>query len=508
LSDFSRSPLELLLANQQKGYVGVHIEQGVPVLDRDLNLLQDLVAATVRSVIARYIGNGIPAGVDGFAIQALPAPQGSQDFHIAAGDSGPGACLVGGIEVSIPAVITYSSQVGVPALTTPSDTQPDPRTDIVYLDIFLTEVDGTVDTDLTNSQDVGIQTSVRLKPDWVVRVGEGVPVPDAPPGHEFYPLAQLRRPRNQDLIDTAMITDLRQRRLTVADMEQRLSLLEKVLLLPAFASPPLPQFVPESGVINQPITLNGTNFNVGSIEVRLGDVPAKVLGAPSATQIVVRVPPGLTPGDTPVPVKFTVYTAGGSVVSDDTFTVQPAPAFADPGSQFSPVSGIPGTQVTLNGFNFNIGVPQVQFGSVDATLIGTPTANQIVAQVPDGTAPPGDDIADVKITVTTSKGSAVSDDTFRAASSIPPPSFASPPFTQKEGVGGQTIQLNGQGFRFGPVSVTFDGSEAHVVGVTPTQILVQVPFGLAPLHIARNVRITVTTMGGSVTSDVPFRVTG
>ena len=83
MSDYSRSPLDLLVANQQKGYVGLHIEQGVPLLDRDLNLLHDLITATVRAVITRYIGNGIPAGADGFAIQALPAPpQNSQDFRI------------------------------------------------------------------------------------------------------------------------------------------------------------------------------------------------------------------------------------------------------------------------------------------------------------------------------------------------------------------------------------------------------------------------------------------
>jgi len=206
--------LDLLLANQQKGYVGIHIEQGVPVLDRDLNLLHDLVAATVRGVITRYIGDGAAAGADGFAVQALPAGQNSQNFRIAAADGGPGTCMVGGIEVTLPAPITYTGQVGLPPLTTPSAAQPDPRTDTVYLDVFLIEVDGTVDTDLTNNLDVGVQTSVRLKPGFVVRVAEGAPVPAPPAGHVYYPLARLARRQNQDAILTAMITDLRQRRLT------------------------------------------------------------------------------------------------------------------------------------------------------------------------------------------------------------------------------------------------------------------------------------------------------
>ena len=52
MSDYSTSPQDVLLANQQKGYVGLHIEQGVPLLDRDLNLLHDLISATMRSLIA------------------------------------------------------------------------------------------------------------------------------------------------------------------------------------------------------------------------------------------------------------------------------------------------------------------------------------------------------------------------------------------------------------------------------------------------------------------------
>src|ERR1035441_1658807 len=83
MSDYSTSPQEVLLANQQKGYVGLHIEQGVPLLDRDLNLLHDLISATIRSLIANYVGNGVAAGTDGFAIQPLVSPANTQNFLIA-----------------------------------------------------------------------------------------------------------------------------------------------------------------------------------------------------------------------------------------------------------------------------------------------------------------------------------------------------------------------------------------------------------------------------------------
>jgi hypothetical protein len=511
MADYSQSPLDLLLANQQKGYVGVHIEQGVPILDRDLNLLHDLVSATVRAVITRYIGNGTPAGTDGFAIQAQPGGQNSQDFRIAATDTGPGTALVGGIEVTIPAPITYTSQAGLPPLTTPSTSQPDPRPDVVYLDVSLSEVDGTVDTDLTNSQDVGVQTSVRLKPGWVVRVAEGVPVPAPPAGHVFYPLAQVQRRRGVDTIDATMITDLRQRRLTVSDMEKRLSLMEKTLLLPAFAATPLPQFVPKSGVINQPITLNGANFNVGTVTVKFGTVTAKLVGLPSTNQIVAKVPGGLTPAGAAVPVKVTVSNAGGSVISDDTFTVQASPAFADPGGQFGPGNGTPVTQITLNGFNFNVGTPQVQFASITATLVGTPTNTQAVVQVPSGLVTGAATSADVKITVTTSAGTVVSDDNFHAEMNIPAPAFVTsgPQFTPKSGVGGQTITLNGTNFNFAPVSVKFDTATATIVGSpSTTQIAAQVPAGMTPPGTPKIIHISVTTAGGTVTSTDTFTVNG
>jgi hypothetical protein len=386
MSDFSRSPQEVLQDSQSKGYVGIHIEQGAALLDRDLNLLHDLVAATVRQVVARYIGSGLATGSAGFAIQQLPADRANaQDFLIAAGEGGAaGRILVGGIEVTIPAPIAYTSQPGAPALTTPTAAQPDPRLDTVYLDVFLTEVDGTIDPDLTNSQDVGVQTSVRLRADWVVRVAEGGPSPSPPAGHAFAPLALLSRKRGAASIDATMIADLRQRRLTVSDIEQRLGLVERMLLLPAFVPPPLPQFVPKSGVINQPITINGRNLDVGQLQVRFGDTAARIVGAPSSTQVVARVPPNLTPAGTAVAVRLTLANEAGAAVSDDQFTVLAAPAFADPGGQFSPSHGVAGAQITLNGFNFNATAPQVQFGATAATIIGAPTANQIGVTLPAG----------------------------------------------------------------------------------------------------------------------------
>ncbi len=516
MSDFSASPLDFLLANQQKGYTGLHIEQGVPVLDRDLNLLHDLVTAGIRELFTRYVGNGLAAGMDGFGIQALPAGQNTQNFQITAPASGSGSILVGGLEVSIATTVNYASQAGVAPLTTPQPTQPNPRVDTVFLDVFLVEVDGTTDPGLNNSQDVGMETSVRLKPAWLVQVAEGVPVPSPPAGHAYCALAQLSRPRGVATIDATMLTDLRQRRLTMSTLEQRLSLLERVLLLPAFVPPPAAQFVPKSGVIGEAITLNGSNLNVGSPQVQFGNLAAVIVGTPSSNQLVAQVPAGLTPGGTVVGVQVTVSTAGGSVMSDESFLVFPSPAFAAPGSQFTPVHGTAGTQVTLSGFNFNVGTPQVLFGTVAASVVGTPTNTSLTVQVPTGVVPSGQLHADVNITVTTSQGSAVSDDVFRAEVATPAPAFVqspNPQFTPKSGIRGQNITLNGTNFNFPPVSVQFTtvGAGAVTVSATiigspsATAIAVTVP---PTLPSSGSATATVTTAGGSITSTEAFLITG
>jgi hypothetical protein len=322
-------------------------------------------------------------------------------------------------------------------------------------------------------------------------------------------LAQLKRPLNVSTIDGTMITDLRQRRLTVSSLEQRLSLLEKLVLLPAFVNLPTPQFIPRSGVINQLITLFGTNFNVGSMQVLFGGVPATIVGAPSPSQVVVQVPPGLTPAGASVGVKLTVSNAGGSDVSDDTFTVLPNPAFAAPGGQFTPVHGTPGTQVTISGFNFNGGNLQVQFAGI-AAVPSSSTANQIVVPVPAGLVPAGSTSAGVKITIHTNAGSIVSDDTFLAEVSTPAPLFAAPPqFIPRSGVGNQAITLLGQNFNFPPVTVKFDVVNAVISGApSATQIVAQVPPGMVAAGSSKVINITVTTAGGSVVSTDTFTVTG
>jgi hypothetical protein len=513
MGDFSAPPLDLLLASLRRGYVGLHVEQGVPVLDRDLNLMQDLLAAGVRGLFSRYVGDGVAAGTDGFAVGVLPAPQPVGDFGIAAGPAGPGTYLAGGIEATITAPTTYAAQAGVPDLTTPGAADPDPRVDLVYLDVFVVEVDSAGDTDLLNSLDIGMETSVRLQPAWQVLVSEGAPMPSAPPGHVLTPLAEIRRPHGKATIDDpAMITDLRRRRLTLADVERRLSLVERLLLIPAFVTwnPQAPnQLAPTRGGINTTVTMNGRNFDVAPLVIRFGDQRAEQVGDASATQVVARVPAGLTPDGVPATVLVTLANEGGSATSQQAFTVLPNPVFVDGRIPFDPATGLPGTKVTLSGFNFNVPGLRVMFGGVPADLVGTPTAIQAAVKVPDGLVPQGQPNQKVSLTVSAPNLDAdISEQMFTAIAPVPAPTLGptGQQFTPSKGGAGTSIRIMGTNLDRQPVKVFFDATQVTppAAQVTPTQITVALPAGLTP----RKVNITVSTAGGNVTSTDQFEITG
>lgn len=406
MGNFSKQPLQTLLDNLGKGYIGLHVEQGVPVLDRDLNLLNDLISSMVRRIVSRYIGDGVAAGVEGFAVQAIPA---DNDFRIVAGAPGGGICLVGGIEVFLGADMDYSDQAGMPVLTTPGPTQPDPRVDRIYLDVWIEEVDGAADGDLLNPDDVGIQTSVRERPEWRVRVAEGIPVPAPLPGHAHYPVARLTRPRNEAEIRADMITDDRRVIRSLAEVESRLALLETLVVLPAFDPPPN-EFAPNLGGAGTNVTLSGKNFNIGTPRVFFGTTEAALVGAPTATTIVATVPGGISG-----PVKITVITSGGTAVTSDDFVILPSappaepPVFAAPPDEFAPNLGGANTAVTLLGDHFDVPGLQVSFGAVGATIDSVNTAASpmaIVARVPAGVSGP------VTIRITTNAGTVTSIDSF------------------------------------------------------------------------------------------------
>ena len=209
MGNFSRNTFDPL-----KNYVGVRLQQGVPVLDADWNELNDVTRQELYDAFSLTFADGTQPGGSDLEVQSRPEPN---DFNILAG-----AALVRGRLVRVRNNLRYSTQpwtdpkraardgvAVIPPLTTPQGPPEGapPRIDIVYLDVWDREVSSVEDPNLINPA-IGVETCVRLKREAAVRVAEGATtLPTAPAGHGFLPLALLRRPRTQ-----AQITSIEDRR--------------------------------------------------------------------------------------------------------------------------------------------------------------------------------------------------------------------------------------------------------------------------------------------------------
>jgi hypothetical protein len=215
MGNFSRDTF-----NQLRHYVGVRLQQGVPIVDADWNEQEDIRKHELRTFLKWFVGNGVPKGNDGFRI--VPLDGSENDFTIKGGTTEePGYCLVEGWDAMIEEDIDYTQQLlynndtlarelGVDPLRPLSPPNEGERTDTVYLDVWEREVDAQDDENLVN-QAIGIETCVRLKREWVVRVAQGVTEPPSPSqGHVYYPIARLNRKAGINTIAEQDIRDLRQ----------------------------------------------------------------------------------------------------------------------------------------------------------------------------------------------------------------------------------------------------------------------------------------------------------
>lgn len=202
--------------NRLAQYASVRLQKGVPLVDADWNERDELRRGELRDFLRAFVGDGVPQGNDGFRIAAANA---ANDFEIRGGDgtaAGAGRCMVDGWEALNVSPVRYSGQrladqalraglAPLPALTTPTAE----RSDLVYLHVWEREVGATEDRTLVNLA-IGVETCVRLKREWAVRVAEGattLPVP--PAGHAFTPLARLNRRAGESTIRPEQIVDLR-----------------------------------------------------------------------------------------------------------------------------------------------------------------------------------------------------------------------------------------------------------------------------------------------------------
>jgi hypothetical protein len=193
-------------------YLGVRLQQGVPVLDADWNEMEDIRRTELLAMLRHFIGNGVPAGNQGFQVLST---SGDNDFSI-----GEGIILVDGLLAINSSLTTYETQANaseLPALTTPAAD----RTDLIYLDIWEEEIGATDSGDSRLINDlIGIETAVRIERKWSVRVQKNatdISSVTIEEGHHYLPLAQLNRRATVAAITSDIIMDLRKTGITVSE---------------------------------------------------------------------------------------------------------------------------------------------------------------------------------------------------------------------------------------------------------------------------------------------------
>jgi hypothetical protein len=194
-----------------KSYIGIRLQQGVPLLDRDWNELEDIRRYVERTLRASYLGEGVP-DADGFAVTAPSFPA-QHDVLI-----GTGRCSVAGYDVwNQQTSVLFSAQGdGVPlpaALPDAADVL------TLYLEPDVVRVDRAGDPALANSQDINMETCVRDRLVWSVRAARQPAMP--PVGS--YVLAEISRPAGATQITANMITDRRRTLLNLAQAVDRLA---------------------------------------------------------------------------------------------------------------------------------------------------------------------------------------------------------------------------------------------------------------------------------------------
>lgn len=203
-------------------YTGVRLQQGVPLVDADWNESEDIRKFEMSMIVANAIGNGVPSGSDGFRIQQAGV---NNNFAVE-----KGLLLLDGWLIYNKQKTDYAHQPhrtagGVSPTVPDIQNAAQARRDLVYLDVWETEIDSGDDASIVDTR-IGIETSVRQERVWVVRTAtiqktadplDPALIPGKAAGHHYYPVAYIDRPAGGQITD-AMITDIRRTSLTLSDV--------------------------------------------------------------------------------------------------------------------------------------------------------------------------------------------------------------------------------------------------------------------------------------------------
>ncbi len=249
--------------------------------------------------------------------------------------------------------------------------------------------------------------------------------------------------------------------------EENRIVIDEILMTPAIAA-----FVPESGKFGAEVVVTGAKFSdeLQENKVYFNGVAAEVVEA-GADKLTVRVPAGATTGT------LKVVTTHGGTSSSASFTVYQPPLV----SSFSPIEGIAGSEVTLQGEHLESALlEKVLLGNEECQVISS-SAGSVTVKVPAG-ATTG------VFTVQSKGGSTESNSNYRVWNNPAITSFDK----EMERVGGK-VMLHGQNFAPEVIrnKVRFGNLQAEVLQASEQALQVRVPEG------ARTGIVSVTTPGGT-----------
>src|SRR5690349_5858141 len=203
-------------------------------------------------------------------------------------------------------------------------------------------------------------------------------------------------------------------------------------------APIIDDFSPGIGAPGVGVIIDGTNFK-SPVTVKFNGVSDTTAAVTAPTQISAHVPASATTG------KISVTTLGGTATTSNNLVVTKAPVITN----FFPGLGKAGTQVTIEGINFDLAaVSGVGFNGKSVTGISTPAPNQILVTVP-ATATTG------RITVTNSFGVGTSSNDF-VITSAPIIDW----FDPTNGPVGMPVTITGINLSNGPTVLKFNGVNA------------------------------------------------
>ena len=182
------SNIEKDIYDFSKNYTEVVFSKKRPPLDFELNELQKIQAGIRRKHMRDALADG-PTG-DGFLVEGTGN---SNEIRIRSG-----ALHHKGHQ------LTLEEDLIISTLVTPSGSD---RTDIVYAEWYLREVDSVEDPALIDTNNIGVETAVRTKMDISVFVAQGTAIPSPAAGRSQYRLATLNRLDGVTVVDGAQTVD-------------------------------------------------------------------------------------------------------------------------------------------------------------------------------------------------------------------------------------------------------------------------------------------------------------